>query len=136
MLWSVATRARPQQTWGPSESLFCLSAQIFRDMAATGHGVWGQVTHLSLLAMLPGPSWPRAVFLAQNWPSARGGREGEKQPPDCSGLSRVLTLLCKASSLPSPCSPSPRAAELGLGPHFELSLVSTLHFPRRLSFSC
>lgn len=46
ILWSMATCARPQQTRGPSESLFCLLAQIFRDTAATGHGVWGQVTHL------------------------------------------------------------------------------------------
>lgn len=46
ILWSVAACARPQQTRGPSESLYCLSAQIFRDVAATGHGVWGQVTHL------------------------------------------------------------------------------------------
>ena len=45
-LWSVATCARPQQTWGLSESLFCLLAQVFGGMAATVCGAWGQMTHL------------------------------------------------------------------------------------------
>lgn len=57
ILRSVAEFARPQQTRDLFESLFCLLAQVFGDMAAAGCVVWGQMTYLVLSAVLPGPCW-------------------------------------------------------------------------------
>lgn len=104
-------------------------------MAATGHGVWAQMTHLSLPVVLPGPSW---TFELPFWP--RTSPHPEKASgvrsslPGCvgPGLSlEFLLLLCKASSLSPPRLPHPSAEKPGLGSRFELSLVSALHFPRR-----
>lgn len=133
ILWPVAKRPRPRQTQRGSESPFCLLAQVFRDTATAGCGVWGRMAHLSLSAVLPGPSWTLQLSL---WPrasprpsKASGVRSGL---PDCAGpgLSlEFLLLLCRGSSPSSPAHPSPQ--KLGLHAHFELSLVSTSHFLRR-----
>lgn len=134
ILWSVAKCARPQKTRGASESLFCLLTQVFGDTAATGRGVWAQMTLLSLPAVLRGPSWtPELSFWPRTSPHS-GKASGVRSLPDCvgPGLSlESLPLLCKSQQPILPAVPALGAETLALSSRFALSLVSTLHFSRR-----
>lgn len=126
ILRSVVKFARPQQTRGLSESLFCLLAQVFRDIAAAVRDVWGQMAFLAPACSASSPLLDsRASLMAQRLSSAGEGswRGGS-------------SLCCFAESAISqlPAYPGLRGEKLTLSSCFELPLVSTLHSPRRPEF--
>lgn len=94
-------------------------------------GVWGQTTYLDLFAVLPGPSWTLGLELFGQEPHQRKASGVGNSLPQSRSDSRIPASLQSQQPVLSLLTPAPGEEKLALGSHFELSLVFTLHFPRR-----